>query len=64
MSESAVVRVTGTADAAEIAAVLAAISARPAPAAEPGGYDHWRTTRLTALRRSRRPGRTMARPTS
>jgi hypothetical protein len=45
-----VVRVTGTADAAEIAAVLAAISSAWARVPERSAYERWRIARVAALR--------------
>ena len=50
-----VVRVRGTEDAAEIAAVLAAVAARGPVGTndEPSPYERWRRTRTAALRASR-----------
>ena len=46
------VRVTGTTDPAEIAAVLATVSAASRSAPQPSGYELWRRGRIEALRRS------------
>ena len=54
MSTDRSVRITGTDDPVEIAAALAVLSGRPDTEREPTGYDKWRVTRVTALRRSRR----------
>jgi hypothetical protein len=48
-----VVRVTGTSDPEEIAAVLAALTTRPR-APEIGSYERWRRTRTSALRATRK----------
>ena len=45
-------RVTGTTDPAEIAAVLAAVSSARARQPEPSGYERWRQTRLAAVRKA------------
>jgi len=54
---SAAVRVTGTTDPAEIAAVIAAISAARVGGADTAtpvsGYEQWRQRRVAALRASR-----------
>jgi hypothetical protein len=46
------VRVTGTADPAEIAAVLAVVSATRSRAGRTSSYERWREARITALRTS------------
>ncbi|HZZ97401.1 MAG TPA: hypothetical protein VFE19_10305 [Jatrophihabitantaceae bacterium] len=46
------VRVTGTTDPAEIAAVLAAVSSARAEQPQQGAYERWRRARVTALRRT------------
>lgn len=47
-------QVRGNASPEEVAAMLAAVSARPAPAAQTRDpYARWRATRLAALRRPR-----------
>jgi hypothetical protein len=48
-----IVRVRGTNEAGEIAAVLAALAARPRDTPESSGYERWRRTRTAALRVSR-----------
>jgi hypothetical protein len=52
MSVEAVMRVTGTTDAAEIAAVVTAVSSARARVPKPSPYERWRTTRVAVLRRS------------
>jgi hypothetical protein len=47
------VRVTGTADPAEIAAALAAVAARAVDDPPPSAYERWRAGRVAALRASR-----------
>ncbi len=48
-------RITGMPTAEEIAAVLALLAARPAPAPAPeSGYERWRKTRTAALKRTRK----------
>ena len=48
----AILRVTGTTDAAEIAAVVAAVSSARAGAPQPSAYERWRTGRVAVLRKS------------
>ena len=50
------VRVTGTTDPAEIAAVLAAVSAASRSQPQPSGYERWRRQRIEALRRTATSG--------
>lgn len=55
MTATAAVRVRGTSDATELAAVLAAVlgaASRAAPADETTAYDRWRQGRQEAVRRS------------
>lgn len=46
------VQVRGNATAEELAAILAVVAQPPTP--EIGGYAHWRSTRLAALRATNR----------
>jgi len=58
MTATDAVRVRGTTDSAEIAAVLAAVL-RAAPSARPAqvsGYEQWRRTRVAAVRPSLNSG--------
>jgi hypothetical protein len=52
VSGDAVMRVTGTTDAAEIAAVVTAVSSARAHAPEPSPYERWRTARVAVLGKS------------
>lgn len=52
MTLARVVGVRGSATPDELAAVLAALAQRPAPA-DDDGYEHWRRARLAALARTR-----------
>jgi hypothetical protein len=49
---AAIMKVTGTTDVAEIAAVLAAVSSARGRPAAPSPYEHWRVGRIAALRGS------------
>jgi hypothetical protein len=48
-----VVRVSGSSEPADIAAVLAALASRSSAAPELSAYERWRRTRTAALRASR-----------
>jgi hypothetical protein len=51
-----VLRVTGTTDLDEIAAVVAAVTVRSGGDVVPSSYERWRHGRLAALRASRSIG--------
>lgn len=52
-TRAGVVRVTGTSEPADIAAVLAALAGRTHDTPKLSAYEHWRRTRTAALRASR-----------
>ena len=49
-----VIRVTGTSEPSEIAAVVAALASRSGEGPEISGYERWRRVRTAALRTSPR----------
>ncbi len=53
MSATRVIRVTGTSEPIDIAAVLAALATRTDDTPQPSAYERWRRSRIEALRGSR-----------